>query len=123
MATRTPAPTSYDDIARATVPNPDGSIQPTRAQVRTSHRASDAPTHAMTADERTLLSQIVAALALEGHTDTQHVDLLVQGSRVLLRGTVPGPSTSARVEDIAGKVDGVTEVWNELSIIDTDPTR
>jgi osmotically-inducible protein OsmY len=123
MIRREPAPTSYDDIVRATVPAPDGSMSPTRAQVRNSRPDEGAPTHAMTGDERALLAQIEATLSKEGHTDTQHVDIIVQGTIVILRGTVPGPSTSARIEDLAGQVPAVSEVWNELDIIPTDPTH
>jgi osmotically-inducible protein OsmY len=123
MIRRDSAPTSYDDIARATVPNPDGSLRPSREQIRNSRPAGGAPAHAMSGDERALLAQIHAALSMEGHTDTHRVDIIVQGSIVILRGTVPGPSTSARIEDVAGRVTGVTEVWNELDIIPTDPTH
>lgn len=123
MIRRDAAPTSYDDIARATVPNPDGSTRPSREQIRTSRAAGGAPAHAMTAEERSTVERIRTALANEGHTDTQHVEIVVQGTIALLRGTVPGPSTSARIEDVAGQVDGVTEVWNELEIIPTDPTH
>lgn len=118
-----PAPTSYGDVVAATVPNPDGSFSPSREQIRVSRSAEGAPPHTMTGDERAVLAQILASLSKEGHTDTHHVDILVQGTIATLRGTVPGPSTSARVEDIVGQVPGITEVWNELEIIPTDPTH
>ncbi len=123
MQKGTPTPTSYGDVVAVTVPNPDGSFTPSREQIRVSRSAEGAPPHTMTGDERAVLAQITASLSMEGHTDVQHVDILVQGSIAILRGTVPGPSTSARIEDIVGSVNGVTEVWNELELIPTDPTH
>ena len=118
-----PPPTSYGDVVAATVPSPDGSFSPSREQVRISRPVGGVPTHTMTGEERAVLAQITASLSKEGHTDTHQVDILVQGTIAILRGTVPGPSTSARIEDVVGSVPGITEVWNELEIIPTDPAH
>jgi osmotically-inducible protein OsmY len=111
---------SYDDILRATVPDPDGSFRPTRDEEELSRHRFGAPTehrpHALRADERELLRRVCAALAADPTLDLSGVEVDVDGHQIVLLGTVPGPATRVRVEDVAANLHGVELVDNQLAI-------
>lgn len=103
-------PTTYDDITRETVPNPDGSMRPTREQVE---RAYDG-THTRTHDDQQLLAQVEAVLRT--HADANRVQLEVRDGRVDLRGSVGAPGSLRDLEELVRDVPGVTEVDNKLVV-------
>jgi osmotically-inducible protein OsmY len=111
---------SYDEIVRRTVPNPDTSF---RASIEEEHlsrhragKAADHIPHAPTAEEQETLARVRAALASDPSIDLDHVRLAMDGRELVLRGNVPGPATSARIEDVAGNVRGVDRIDNQLAI-------
>jgi osmotically-inducible protein OsmY len=111
---------SYDDIVRRTVPEPDSSF---RADVDEEHlsrhragKAADHLPHDATPEEQQTLARVRAALEADASVDLSLVLLAMDGREVVLKGSVPGPSTSARIEDVAGRVEGVDRVDNQLAI-------
>ena len=70
----------------------------------------------LTPSERRTLDRVSAALDADPTLDLQHVELWIDGRELILIGFVPGPSTSARIVDIACAVDGVDRVDNQLII-------
>lgn len=114
------AASSYDDILRATVPDPAGSFRPSRAEEEMSRHRFGAPTehrpHARSAEERDLLRRVERALLADRTLDLSDVELDVDGSQIILLGTVPGPATRVRIEDVAASIHGVELVDNQLAI-------
>jgi osmotically-inducible protein OsmY len=112
--------TSYDDILRATVPNPDSSFRPSREEEEMSRHRFGAPTehrpHAASRAERDLLDRVQRALFADNTIDLTDVEIEIDGSQVILLGTVPGPATRVRIEDIAASIHGVEQVDNQLVI-------
>lgn len=99
-----PTPTSYDDIVRRTVPDPDSSQRPSERQeqqAREGFRAMDA--------QETALAARVQAVA-EG------VEVEVDRETVTLRGSVRDAGAIARIEDAVRAVDGVGSVVNRLVV-------
>ncbi|HEX4452776.1 MAG TPA: BON domain-containing protein [Kofleriaceae bacterium] len=111
---------SYDEIVRRTVPQPDSSFRSTIDEEHLSrHRAgksADHVPHEPTADERATLAKVTAALEADGSIDLSNVTLIMDGRELVIKGNVPGPATSARIEDVAGRVDGVDRMDNQLAI-------
>ncbi len=108
--------TSYDDIVRRTVPNPDSSFRPSREQVEIAQRApADRPALAMSDDEQALHARVVAALRADPAVVANGVRVDVERTRVILSGGVAGPEMVQRVEQIAAAIDGVTDVENHLA--------
>jgi hypothetical protein len=110
--------TSYDEILRFTVANPDLSFRPSREDERLSrHRFGEATEHrprSLTAFEQRLLTRVIDALLAHPILDVSEVEIAVVGSEVILFGTVPGPGTAIRIEEVVGAVEGVLTVDNEL---------
>jgi len=119
MSARTPA--SYDEILRSTVPEPDLSFRPTREEEALSlHRFGVSTEHRprpLSADELHTLERVRDALIADGTLELHAVELAIEGSTLILLGTVPGPATSVRIEDIAGCVEGVDTIHNELIVL------
>jgi osmotically-inducible protein OsmY len=111
---------SYDEIVRRTVPQPDSSFRSTIDEEHLSrHRAGKAADHVPhepTAGERATLAKVRAALEADHAIDLTNVRLAMDGRELVIRGIVPGPATSARIEDVAGHVDGVDRIDNQLAI-------
>jgi osmotically-inducible protein OsmY len=111
---------SYDEIVRRTVPQPDSSFRSTIDEEHVSrHRAGKAADHVAhepTADERATLVKVRATLEADRSIDLSNVTLLMDGRELVIKGNVPGPATSARIEDVAGHVDGVDRIDNQLAI-------
>jgi osmotically-inducible protein OsmY len=111
---------SYDEIVRRTVPQPDSSFRSTIDEQHLSrHRAgaaADHIAHEATDDERTTLAKVRETLDADPSIDLSHVILMMDGRELVIKGDVPGPATSARIEDVAGHVDGVDRIDNQLAI-------
>ena len=103
-------PTSYDDITRKTVPEPDGSTRPSREQVE---RAYDG-THTRAADDLALLTAVQSAVG--AHADGARVGVEVRDGRVELRGSVSQSSSMTELEDVVRGVAGVNSVENKLVV-------
>ena len=103
-------PPTYDDITRKTVPDPDGSIRPSREQVE---RAYDG-THTRTHDDLKLLAAVQAAA--HSHADGSRVAVEVRDGRAELRGNVAKPGSIGELEDLVKRVVGVESVENKLVI-------
>lgn len=113
-------PTSYDDIIRATVPDPVGSFRPSRAEEEMSRHRFGAPTehrpHEASSEERDLLRRVRRALLADNTLDLSEVEVDVDGAQIILFGMVPGPATRARIEDVVSSIHGVELVDNQLVI-------
>jgi osmotically-inducible protein OsmY len=111
---------SYDEIVRRTVPDPDSGFRADVDEQHLSrHRAgkdADHAPHAPTADEQATLALVLAALAADPAIDLSNVTLSMDHRELVIQGNVPGPSTSARIEDVAGKIRGVERIDNQLAV-------
>jgi hypothetical protein len=111
---------SYGDIVRRTVPEPDSGFRaPIDEEHLSRHRAgksADHVPHPETEIERETLGRVQAALAADPALDLSDVTLSMDGRELVIKGRVPGPSTSARIEDIAGNVRGVDRIDNQLAL-------
>ena len=63
-----------------------------------------------------LKQQIEKALVRNAETDAQHITVEVQGSKVILRGTVRSYAEKQAAEDTAWAAPGVTEVDNRIIV-------
>jgi len=100
--TKPGVPTSYDEIAKTTVPEL-GVFRPTPPAVTPSDTALEASVReTFRADAR------LAGL---------QIDVRARESIVLLTGTVIGRGTAAHAADLAKSVPGVVEVRNELVVL------
>jgi hypothetical protein len=113
-------PTSYDEIVRSTVRGPGLARPPSHDEEQgarhrfgesTEHRA-----HPLSATERELLERVRHALAADPALDLSDVCVDVDRHDVVLTGTVPGPATAIRVEEIAAAIQGVYGVDNQLTV-------
>jgi hypothetical protein len=104
-------PKTYDEITRATVPEPDSSFRPTREQVNNAY----AGFRALDKDEQALFDRVDEVLQTSGH-DLELVTVEVDRDRVTLRGTVTDATALARIIDRVRGVDGVGEVVDRLVI-------
>ncbi len=113
-------PTSYDEIERSTVARPDFSFRPTHDEEQLSrHRfgaSTEHPPHALSARERQLRDRVTHALAADPALDLGDVSIEVDGEEVVLRGTVPGPATAIRIEEIAAATPGALGIDNQLVV-------
>ncbi len=102
---------SYEDITRATVPNPDSSWRPSVAEERRAFEGY----RAMDPAEQVLFDAVHDALLAQGiDTTTLHVE--VDRDRVILRGQVIDHETMMRIPGIVKDVDGVHAVIDQLVI-------
>jgi hypothetical protein len=113
-------PASYDEIQRRTVPEPDLGFKPTREEEALSrHRFGEPTEHRrrpLTIAERELLERVRAALEADGSLELSGVELDVDFRQVVLLGTVPGPATKVRIEELVATVDGVDAVDSQLVV-------
>jgi hypothetical protein len=114
------SPTSYDEITRRTVANPDLSFRPTLEEEHLARHRFGEPTehraHALTPRERVLRDRVCYALDSDPSLDLTDVTVGIDEHEVVLVGTVPGPATGLRIEEIAGAVPGVWKVDNQLVV-------
>ncbi len=115
-----PAEPSYDRIVRRTVVDPDGSLRPTpEEEALARHRCgqpSEHPIHPLSKAERATLARVDAALGDDPTLDLSDVQIGIDGRELILTGSVPGPGTAARIVDIAGAVEGIDRIDNQLVI-------
>lgn len=104
--------TSYDEIVRNTVIDPDGSIRPTKEQVS---RAYEGARH-LTDEEQELYARVSDALLGVDGLDVSHVDIEIDRDRVTLRGAVADAPLLSSTEDVVRGVDGVGSVINQLVV-------
>jgi osmotically-inducible protein OsmY len=109
MSTR--APRSYDEITRATVPEPDSSWRPSEEQEK---RAKEG-FRALDVDEQKLSEAVHDAL-LEAGMDSSTLHIEVDRDRVILRGQVRDRESMMKIPAIVGQVDGVRAVVDQLVI-------
>lgn len=103
---------TYDDITRATVPEPDSSMRPSKEQVRDAFSGY----RAMDEDESALHARVMDALRDSG-INWQAISIEVEGRRVAVRGTVDDDEALCRVPDLIRNVDGVESVNDRLVIL------
>lgn len=113
-------PSSYDEILRRTVVNPDSSMRPSREEeLLARHRFGEATEHRprpLTRPELELLDRVRRTLMADPGLDLTRVDISVDVRCVVLTGDVPGEATSIRIADLAAAVPGVEGVDNQLVI-------
>ncbi len=104
-------PSSYDDIVRRTVIEPDSSVRPTHDQ---EHRAYQGY-RALDPDEQVLQEQVQQALASLGG-DAAGVTVEVSRELITLRGKVAHLATLRRLEDTVAHVAGVETIHNQVVV-------
>jgi hypothetical protein len=113
-------PTSYDEIVRGTVRGPGLSQPPTHDEEQASrHRFGEATEHrphTLSPYERELRDHVRDALAADPALDLSDVTVDVDRRDIVLTGTVPGPATAIRIEEIAAAITGVYGVDNQLIV-------
>jgi hypothetical protein len=111
-------PQSYDEISRQTVANPDLSYRPSQEEEQLSrHRfgpVTEHRPHPLDARERALLERVRAAVNEDPTLDLSDVTIDIDVDELVLLGTVPGPATALRIQEIAASVRGVRSVDNQL---------
>jgi hypothetical protein len=106
-----PKPTTYDEITRRTVVEPDGSFRPTPDQVRQAAEGF----RALDIDEQQLSDRIRSVLAAGG-ADLEHVGFEVDRNQVTLRGEVADSAELARITERIRALDGIDELIDQLVI-------
>jgi osmotically-inducible protein OsmY len=99
-------PSSYDDIVRRTVPNPDSSFRPSKLQEQQAREGF----RMLDEDEHELHDRVRAALG------GAQIDVEIDRKRVILRGHVANGAMYSQLEDRVRAVEGVDEVENGLII-------
>jgi hypothetical protein len=111
---------SYDEITRRTVPNPDSSMRPSREEeLLARHRFGEPTEHRprpLTSAERALLERVHRALIADPRIDLRDVDVVIDGRCVVLTGDVPGDATSIQIAHIVSSLEGVDSVDNQLVV-------
>lgn len=103
---------TYDEITRATVPDPDSSMRPSKEQVRDAFEGY----RALDADESALHARVMDALRDSG-MNWQNISIEVEGKRVAVRGTVDDDDALGRIPDLIRSVPGVESVDDRLVIL------
>jgi hypothetical protein len=120
MAFSSKPPKSYDEITRQTVANPDMSFRPShdeeqlarhRFGLETEHRP-----HPLSPRERSLRDRVREALMADPNLELHDVTIEIDEDEIILLGTVPGPATAIRIEQLAGAVLGARCVDNQLVV-------
>ncbi len=118
MASSKPTATSYDEILRRTVASPDTSFRPTREEEQLArHRFGESTEHRphpLTARERELRMGVCEILSAETSIDSTGVVVEIDDQEIVLIGTVPGPATAVRIQELVAAVHGVRSVDNQL---------
>lgn len=102
---------TYDDIVRSTVLDPDSSVRPSRDQ----ERAAREGFRALDADEEALQGAVQHAIGALGNA-AGRVNFEVTGERVTLRGQVGDAAMLRRVEDAVAGVAGVEIIHNQVVV-------
>jgi hypothetical protein len=104
-------PRTYDEITRATVPDPDSSWRPSDLQEKEAYEGF----RALDADEQALHDRVDDALLASGE-DLSQLAFEVDRDRVILRGQVRTATALRRVLEIVEHVRGVRGVVDHLVI-------
>ena len=104
-------PKSYNDIVRATVPDPDSSWRPTLEQERAAYEGY----RGLDPDEQKLAQCVHFVFAVFGQ-DVANVTVEVDGDRVILGGKVRDADALMKIPAVVGQVDGVSAVVDQLVI-------
>lgn len=92
---------TYDDITRATVPEPDSGFRPTKEQIRQAKEgfwALDDDEKALTERARTAVAAIAPGVGVE-----------VSRNTITLRGKVPDTETMQRVRDAVSELGTIDD--------------
>ncbi len=104
-------PRTYDEIVRATVPDPDSSWRPSDEQEKLAYTGF----RALSPEEQELHGRVERALdAGGGALDQVHVE--VENDCVILRGQVRSAAAIRRVVELVENVPGVRQVVDRLVI-------
>ena len=101
---------SYDDIVRRTVVDPDSSVRPSREQ----EQAAREGFRALDAEEQAIQDRVQRAIAGLGQ-DASQVTFEVTRELVTLRGQVRDPGMLRRVEDAVVSA-GVETIHNQIVV-------
>jgi len=104
-------PSSYDDIVRRTVVDPDSSVRPSREQ----EQAAREGFRALDPDEQVLDGRVKQALATLG-AEASGVTAEVSREIVTLRGQVRDAAVIRKVEDAIAYVTGVETIHNQVVV-------
>lgn len=102
-------PSSYDEIVRRTVLDPDSSVRPTAEQEQTAREGF----RALDSVEQALHDRVVHALVAAGATG---VTVEVSRDLVTLRGRVGDPVLLRTMEDAVASVAGVTTIHDQVVV-------
>lgn len=104
-------PTTYDDITRRTVPEPDSSWRPSAEQERRAYEGA----RAMDADEQALWTRVHDTLFAE-RLDDGRVQVEVDGDLVTLAGEVEDTAALQQIVYRVSEIPGVGSVIDQLVI-------
>jgi hypothetical protein len=104
-------PKTYDDIVRATVPEPDSSWRPSKAQEARAFEGF----RALDPEEQALADRVHDALVAAG-LDASKLQIEIDRDRVILRGQVRDHTALMKIPNVVGQVDGVSAVVDQLVI-------
>jgi hypothetical protein len=104
-------PSTYDDIVRRTVVDPDSSTRPSREQ----EQAAREGFRALDPDEQVLHDRVAQAIAGLG-PDAARVTPEVSREIVTLRGQVRDAAMLRRIEDAVAYVTGVETIHNQVVV-------
>lgn len=104
-------PSSYDDIVRRTVVDPDSSVRPTRDQ----EKAAREGFRALDPDEQVLQDRVQQVLGTLG-TEASGVTAEVSRELVTLRGQVGNAALLRKLEDAVAYVTGVETIHNQVVV-------
>lgn len=110
-----PIAKTYDEVVRATVPDPDSSWRPTPAQERRAFEGE----RILDAAEQQLYAKVCDALLAVCDVDVRHVDVEVERDRVSLRGHVHHYRDLACIENAIARLEGVEEIVDYLVVDDS----
>jgi osmotically-inducible protein OsmY len=103
---------TYEDITRATVPEPDSGYRPSEDQERQAFEGY----RALDEDESALHARVMDALRDSG-INWQGIAIEVSGTEIAVRGTVDEASDLTRLPEIIRNVDGVSSVDDRLVVL------
>ena len=103
---------TYEDITRATVPQPDSSFRPSEDQERQAFEGY----RALDEEESALHARVMDALRDSG-INWQGVAIDVCGTQIAVRGTVDEASDLMRIPELIRNVDGVSSVDDRLVVL------
>jgi osmotically-inducible protein OsmY len=110
---------TYDDIVRTTVPNPDSSHRPTRAEEHEAVEREAGPRIHMAPGEDgegPTKAAVHGALAMLGAADLADLDVTIEGARLQVDGSVASKEDRDLVVRCLEDVPGVVAVIDTLRI-------